>query len=75
MSRITPISAMMVKVLAGGEQRQQRPHARGGERGQNGQRVHETLIENAEHQVHGDECRQDEQRLIAERVLERLAVP
>jgi len=42
---------------------------------EDGQRVHETLIENAQHQVHGEECREDEQRLIAECVWNALAVP
>ena len=52
-------------------QRQQRPHSGGGQRGEDGDGVHQVFIQDAQHQVDGDDGRQDEQRLPRQGGLER----
>ncbi len=74
-SRITPISAMMRELGVEQQQRQQRAHARRRQRRQDGQRMHVALVEDAEHDVDGDQRGQDQAGLALQRVLERSAPP
>ena len=52
-------------------ERQQRADAGRGQRGKNRDRVDEALVEDAEHDVDGDQRGEDQQRFVGERVLER----
>ena len=53
-------------------QGQQRAHSRRGQGGEDGQRVHVALVEHAEHDVDGEQRRQDQHRLVGQRLLEHL---
>ena len=67
MSRMMPISAIEREFDVADHQRQQRAHAGGGQRGENGDRVDVAFIEHAEHDVDDHDGRQDEKRLALER--------
>ena len=69
-SRMTPISAMMVKGMPKTDQRRDRADAGRGQRGENGDRVNEALVEHAEHDVDRGDRRQHEELLVGERLLE-----
>ena len=78
-SRMTPISAMMEKLDAGGAERDERAETRRRQGRDDGQRMCEALVEHAQHDVDGDQRREDEQRLLrgllreGRRVARRLA--
>ena len=59
------------QILAEEHERQQRAHAGRRQRGENGDGVNEALVENAEHDVDGDQRGQNQQRFIGERIVER----
>ena len=69
-SRITPISAMIENSVLKSEQRQQRAHAGRGQRREDGDRVDRALVEHAQHDVDGEERREDQQRLVVQALLE-----
>ena len=69
------MSAMIVKSVPVIEQRQRGADAGRRQRREDGQRVNEAFVENAEHDVHGDERRRDQPRLVGERCLEDLRGP
>ena len=54
-----------VEVVAGDHQRQQRADAGRRQRGQDRDRVDEALVQHAQHDVDGDDRRQDQQQLVA----------
>src|SRR6266705_122551 len=51
--------------------RKQGPHARGGQRGEDRERVDVALVEHSQHDVHGHDRGEDEQQLVGERRPER----
>ena len=57
------------------QQREDRPHPRRRQRGQDGERVDVALVEHAQHDVHGDHGGQDQDGLVGQRGLERLRRP
>ena len=76
MSRISPISAITVKSVPVDHEREHRAGAGRRQRRQNGQRVHEALVEDAEHDVDRRQRGGDQPRLVRERLLEHAcAVP
>ena len=74
-SRITPMSAMIAEVGLEQHQREQRADARRGQRRQDRDRMHAALVQHAEHDVDGEERRENQQRLARQRCLERARVP
>ena len=68
-SRMMPMIAMMLEIVAGDDQRQQRADAGRRQRGKDRDRVNEALVENSQHDIHGDDRGKDQQQLIAERRL------
>jgi hypothetical protein len=60
MRRMIPMMATMLRSVPGEHQRQERAHARGGQGGEDGQRVHVALVEHPEHDVDGEQ-REDDQ--------------
>ena len=70
-SRMMPISAMTPKILASEQQREDRAHARRGQRGENRDRVNVAFVQHAQHDVDGDERGQDQDRLVGERCFKR----
>ena len=71
-SRMMPISEITLKSLPRDQQRQDRAHAGGGQRGENRDRVDVALVQHAQHDVHRHQRGQDQHRLVGERVLKRL---
>jgi hypothetical protein len=69
-SRMMPMTAMMSSVVPAPEQRQQRADGGRRQRGQDGDRVDVALVQHAQHDVHGDHRRQDEQQRVGQRRLE-----
>ena len=67
-----PMTAMTDRSKPDQPMAQQRAGRRGGQARQDGQRVDEALIENAEHDVDGDDRAENEKRLVGGGVLERL---
>ena len=63
------------EILAEEDQREQRAHAGGRQRGENRDRVDEALVQDAQHDVDRDQRGQDEQRFVGQRILEEAAVP
>ena len=59
------------EILAEDDEREQRANAGRGQRGKNCDGVDEALIEDAEHDVDGDQRGENQQRFVGERVLER----
>ena len=70
-SRMMPMIAMIAEVLAGDHQREQRADAGRRQRRQDRDRVDVALVEHAEHDVHRDDRREDQQQLVVERRVER----
>ena len=66
-SRMMPISAMMLKSVSADQQRQQRADARRGQRGKDRDRVDVALVEHSQHDVDRDQRGQDQQRLVGQR--------
>ena len=56
------------QILAKNNQREKSAHARRRERRQNRNRMDEALIQNPKHNVDGDQRRQNQQRLIGQRI-------
>ena len=54
------------------EQSQHRANSRRGQGGQNGDRVNVAFVQNAQHDIHGDQGGGDQQRLAVQRLLESL---
>ncbi len=71
-SRMMPMSAMTLKSVAADQQRQQRAHAGRGQRREDRDGVDVALVQHAQHDVDRDQRRQDQQRLVGQRGLERL---
>ena len=71
-SRMMPISAMTLKSCAADHQRQQRADAGRRQRRENRDRMDVALVQHAQHDVDRDERREDQQRLVGQRGLERL---
>ncbi len=59
-----------VKILMEDDQRQNRAHARRGQRGKNGDGVNEAFVQDAQHQIYGDDRGQNQQRFIGQRGFE-----
>jgi len=55
------------EVIAGQHQRQQRADSGRRQGRENGNGMDEALIEHAQHDIHGDDCRQDQEELIRKR--------
>ena len=55
------------QIVAGHHQRQQRADSGGRQRREDGERMDEALIEHAQHDIDGDDRRQDQEKLIGER--------
>ena len=70
-SRITPISAMIVNSVPNSDQREQRADARRGQRREDRERVHQALVEHAEHDVDGEERGEDQPAAGSAATLER----
>ena len=62
-SRMMPIRRHHVQLGAAQQQRQQRADAGRGKRGEDRDRVDVAFVEDAQHDVDGDQRRQDQQRL------------
>ena len=71
-SRMMPISAITSRSIPNEHQRQQRTHAGRRQRREDRDRVNVALIEHSQHDVDRDECRQNQQRFVAQRGLECL---
>ena len=67
-----PISAMTLNSVLADHEREERADARRGQRREDRDRVDVALVEDAEHDVDGDERGEDEDRLARERVAEGL---
>ena len=67
-SRMMPMMATTLKILAKENQRQERAHAGGRQRGENRDRVDEALVQHAQHDVDGDQRSQDQQRFVGQRI-------
>ena len=72
MSRMMPMSATMLSSVPEEHQREQRAHARGGQGGEDGERVDVALVEHAQHDVDREQRGEDQQRLAGQRLLEGL---
>ena len=59
-----------VEIVAEHQQGQQRADAGRGQGRENGDRMDEALVEHAQHDIHGDDRRRDQQQLIGQRGLE-----
>ena len=74
-SRMMPISAITLRSMWQISKRQQRPDAGRGERREDRDRVDVAFVEHAQHDVDRDQRGQNQQRLVAQRGLERLGRP
>ena len=74
-SSTMPISAITLKSLPEHEQRQQRAHAGRRQRRENRDRMDVALVQNAQHDVHRDQRRENQQRLVGQRAWNAAAVP
>ena len=72
MSRTMPMSAMTLNSVPRHDEREERADAGRGQRREDRDRVDVALVEDAEHDVDGDERGEDQDRLARERVAERL---
>ena len=68
-SRMTPISAMMLNSVWNSSSASTAPDARRGQGREDGDGVDVALVENAEHDVDGGERREDQDRLVAQGLL------
>ena len=71
-SRTMPISAMTLKSLPADDQRQQRADARRGQRRENRDRMDVAFVQHAQHDVDGDQGRENQHRFVGQRGLKRL---
>ena len=62
------------ELVAEQHERRQRAQASRGQRRQDGQRVNEALVEDAENQIDADKRRENQERHAGQRILERLRV-
>ena len=72
MSRMMPMSAMTLNSVPAQHQREERADAGRRQRRQDRDRVDVALVEHAEHDVDGDQRRQDQERLAGQRLAEGL---
>ena len=71
-SRMMPMMRDDAEVVARDQQREQRADARRGQRREDRDRVDVALVEHAQHDVHRDDRREDQQQRVGQRRLERL---
>ena len=74
-SRMIPISAMTLRSLPADQQREHGADSGGGQRGENRDGMNVALVENAQHDVDGDDRRQNQQGSLASEFWKAAAVP